>query len=66
MVEEFKDLTYSPSYENEVILLFDMLMPHLERQFVINEYNGLFPDCYRRQREDSSSIERWQDFAVFF
>ena len=46
MVEEFKGLTYAPSYENEVILLFGMLMPHLERQFLINEYNGLFPDCF--------------------
>jgi len=43
--EEFRGLKYTPSYENEVILLFGMLMPHLESQFVIDEYNGSFPDC---------------------
>ncbi len=45
MAEKFRGLRFAPSYENEVVLLFGLLMPHLKSQFVIEEYSGSFPDC---------------------
>lgn len=44
MSEEFGFL-YAPYYENEVVLLFGLLMPKLESKYVINEFSGSFPDC---------------------
>lgn len=52
--ENFRGLLYTPSYENEVVLLFGMLMPYLDSQFVIDEYSGSFPDC--RARRDGNEI----------
>jgi hypothetical protein len=45
MTSEFRGFIYYPHYENEVVLLFGLLMPHFRNSFVINEYSGSFPDC---------------------
>ena len=58
--EDFRGLLYAPSYENEVVLLFGLLMPHLKSRFVIDEYNGSFPDCLARR--DGKEI--WIEFEV--
>jgi hypothetical protein len=57
MVKEFRGLQYTPSYENEVILLFGLLMSHLDDKFVIEEYSGSFPDCYAQRNEKDIGIE---------
>lgn len=45
MSEHFRGLKYAPSYEAEVVMLFGMMLPHLESSFEIEEYNDEFPDC---------------------
>jgi hypothetical protein len=45
MEEQFRGLAYAPSYEDEVIMLFGMMLPHLKDSFEIDEYNDEFPDC---------------------
>lgn len=57
MVKEFRGLLHAPSYENEVVLLFGLLMPHLDSQFVIDEYSGSFPDCIALKNGKEIGIE---------
>lgn len=57
MTDEFRGFKYAPSYENEVILLFGMLMPHLKSKFVIDEYSGSFPDCFALRDGKEIGIE---------
>lgn len=57
MSEKFRGLSYAPSYENEVVLLFGLLMPYLDSQFVIDEYSGSFPDCKARRDGKEICIE---------
>lgn len=57
MSKSFRALMYAPSYENEVVLLFGLLIPHLDNQFVIDEYSGSFPDCVARRYGKEIRIE---------
>ena len=54
---EFSGLLYEPSYEAEVLILFGMLIPHLEDRFVINRYTDTFPDCYATRNGEAVGIE---------
>lgn len=45
MSGEFRGLIYAPSYEDEVIMLFGMILGNLDDRFEIEEYNDEFPDC---------------------
>jgi len=43
--EGFCGLVYAPSYEQEVVALFFLLLQHMERRFVVEEVRQDFPDC---------------------
>jgi hypothetical protein len=58
--------SYAPSYENEVVLLFRLLMPYLDSQFVIDEYSGSFPDCLARRDGKEIGIEFEVNSKDFF
>ena len=38
-------LRWAPSHEQEVVLLFGLLLPHLDGMSVIEEASDSFPDC---------------------
>jgi hypothetical protein len=57
MTGEFRGLTYAPSYEAEVIMLFGMILPHLNDSFEIDEYNDEFPDCSAKMNGKLVGIE---------
>ena len=48
MVFCMRGLSYPPVLESEVLVLFGMLIPYLDDEFVIKEFNSSpgFPDCY--------------------
>jgi hypothetical protein len=52
-----RGLLYEPTYENEVILLFGLLIPYLKDDFVIDQYSGSFPDCIARRNGEEIGIE---------
>ena len=54
---DFRGLLYTPSYENEVVLLFGMLLADLENNYVTDEYPGSFPDCLARRDGEQIGIE---------
>jgi len=54
---EFRGLRYEPSYEDEVLILFSMLIPHFKDRFVIDSYTGAFPDCYATRNGEAVGIE---------
>ena len=43
--ERFRGLLYIPDYENEVIVLFGMLLQYLDEDFIVDTFTGDFPDC---------------------
>lgn len=45
MAEKKLPLTWEPSNENEVKILFGMLQPYLPYEVVMDEYSDGFPDC---------------------
>jgi hypothetical protein len=49
MVDVVRGLLYEPTYENEVVLLFGLLIPYCKDEFVIDRYFGSFPDCIARR-----------------
>jgi hypothetical protein len=53
----FRGLLYEPTYENEVVLLFGLLLPHLEDSFVVDRFLGSFPDCIARRNGEEIGIE---------
>lgn len=57
---------YAPSYENEVVLLFGMLLSHLNEKFVIDEYPGSFPDCIAKWNGKDVGIEFEVNLSDFF
>jgi hypothetical protein len=38
-------MKYAPTSEQEVIVLFTLLLPHLPMRFELEEVRGRFPDC---------------------
>jgi len=66
MVEEFRGLLYNPMLENEVVMLFSMLIPHLKDSFAIEEGDrGTFPDCFSLRNGQKVGIE-FEFFASNF
>jgi hypothetical protein len=57
MVDVARGLLYEPTYENEVVLLFGLLIPYFEDKFVIDRYFGSFPDCLARRNGEEIGIE---------
>ncbi len=57
MTNRFSGLLYAPSYEYEVIMLFGMVLTHLDDKFEIEEYNDEFPDCIARVNGEETGIE---------
>ena len=57
MSDSFRGLLYEPTYENEVVLLFGLLIPYFEDNFVIDKFFGSFPDCIARRNGEEIGIE---------
>jgi len=57
MVGNVRGLLYEPTYENEVVLLFGLLMPYFKDDFVVDRYLGSFPDCIARRNGEEIGIE---------
>jgi len=55
--DDFRGLLYNPMLENEVVMLFSLLIPHLEDSFAIEEYSGTFPDCFALRNGQRVGIE---------
>ena len=53
----FRGLLYEPTYEDEVLILFSMLIPSLRDEYVINRYSGAFPDCFATRNGQEVGIE---------
>lgn len=54
----FRGMLYYPTLESEVIMLFCLLIPHLEDAFVISEGDsGDFPDCFALRNGKTVGIE---------
>lgn len=63
--EKFRGLLYPPDYEAEVVLVFGMLLPHLDDDFVVEEYTGVFADCTARRNGKEVGIEFDVKSSVF-
>jgi len=55
--QDFRGFLYTPSYENEVVVLFGMLLQDLDNRYVIDQYWGSFPDCLARRDGEQIGIE---------
>lgn len=55
--DNFRGLLYNPSLENEAVMLFSLLIPHLSDSFAIEEYSGTFPDCFALRNKKRVGIE---------
>jgi hypothetical protein len=54
-----RGLSYPPVLESEVLVLFGMLIPYLDDEFIIKEFNTSpgFPDCYALKNNVEVGIE---------
>ncbi|NYT12718.1 MAG: hypothetical protein GKC03_09285, partial [Methanomassiliicoccales archaeon] len=59
--ENFTGLRWEPCYEEEVVILFGLILPYLEEKIVIEEFTGDFPDC--RAKVDGEVIS--MEFEVY-
>jgi hypothetical protein len=50
---DFRGLLWAPSYEQEVVLLFGLLLPYLDEAYAIEECSEAFPDCRLLRSRDS-------------
>ena len=55
--DNFRGLLYNPALENEAVMLFSLLIPHLRDSFAIEEYSGSFPDCFALRNRQRVGIE---------
>ncbi len=55
--DDFRGLLYNPTLENEAVMLFTLLIPHLKYSFAIEEYSGTFPDCFALRNRERIGIE---------
>lgn len=55
--DNFRGLLFEPTYEQEVIILFGMLIPYLKDSFIIDKYPDTFPDCFARRNGQEIGIE---------
>jgi len=63
-----KGLSYPPVLESEVLVLFGMLIPHLDDEFIVKEFNSSpgFPDCYALRNGEEIGIEFEVDSRNFY
>jgi hypothetical protein len=57
MFDDGRGLLYEPTYENEVILLFGLLIPYLKDEFVVDRFLGSFPDCIAKRNGEEIGVE---------
>lgn len=50
-------MLYEPTYEEEAVILFSLLIPCLQDNFVIDYYSGAFPDCFAKRNGKDVGIE---------
>ena len=55
--ENFRGLLYEPTVENEVIILFSLMIPYFQDRFVIDQYPDTFPDCEAKRNNKKILIE---------
>jgi len=56
--DDFRGLLYNPTLENEVVMLFGLLIPHLPDSFAIEEGDpSTFPDCFALRNGQKVGIE---------
>jgi len=55
----FRGFLHPPALESEVLVIFGMLLPYLDDQFVLDEFNSspAFPDCFARRNGKRIGIE---------
>jgi hypothetical protein len=63
-----KGLSHPPVLESEFLVFFGMLIPYLDDDFVINEFNSSpsFPDCYALKNGVEVGIEFEVDSNHFY
>lgn len=54
--KDFRGLLWAPSYEQEVVLLFGLLLPYLNEPISIDECRESFPDCIAIRSRLGSTI----------
>lgn len=54
--KDFRGLIWAPSYEQEVVLLFGLLLPYIDIAIKIDECRIPFPDCIAFRSNDNSKI----------
>jgi len=54
---DFRGLLYEPTNEEEVLILFSLLIPYLTDSFIIDYFSGAFPDCRARRKRQEIGIE---------
>lgn len=55
--DDFRGFRYEPTYEQEVIILFGLLIPSLKDKFIIDKYPDTFPDCFATRNGQEIGIE---------
>jgi hypothetical protein len=55
--DDFRGLRYEPTVESEVLILFSLMIPHLEERFIIDKYPDTFPDCLASRNGKETWIE---------
>src|SRR3990170_7734046 len=64
--DNFRGLLYNPTLDNEVVMLFGLLIPHLPDSFAIEKGDsGTFPDCFAMRNGQRIGIE-FELFASYF
>lgn len=56
-MDDFRGFRFEPTYEQEVIILFGLLIPSLKDKFVIDKYPDTFPDCFATRNGQEIGIE---------
>ena len=57
-------LLYEPACKSDLLMLFGLLMLHLQEKFVIDQYRGSFPD--RIAKRNGEEIEFEIHASIFF
>lgn len=56
-MDDFRGFRFEPTYEQEVIILFGLLIPSLKDKFIIDMYPDTFPDCFATRNGQEIGIE---------
>ncbi len=67
MDKKIGGLIWEPSYEEEVVLLFGMLLGRLNEAYLIDECSGNFPDCLLKTADGQHEIRaEFELFSSYF